>query len=281
MSTIYAFIDWLLPFDWTEFAYMKNALLAVLLITPLFGLVGTMIVNNKMSFFSDALGHSALTGIAIGVLLGMDNYLLSMMGFALLFALGIAAVMRSGVSSADTIISVFSSVGMALGVVLLSASGGFAKYSSYLIGDILTVQPQEIALLLVLLAAVLVLWVLFFNKFLLTSVNADLAASKNIRVDLLQNLFMVLVAVLVTATIKWVGILIINSLLVLPAAAARNLARSMRSYHFWSIGISLFSGVSGLIISYYAGTAAGGTIVLVAAVLFFLSFFFGRRSGKV
>ncbi|MDD4808261.1 MULTISPECIES: metal ABC transporter permease [Caproicibacterium] len=280
MNAIYSFIDTILPFDWTEFVYMKNALLAILLITPLFGLVGTMIVNNKLSFFSDALGHSALTGIAIGVLLGTDNYLLSMMGFALLFALGISAVIGSGTSSADTIISVFASVGMALGIVLLSATGGFAKYSSYLIGDILTVQPQEIALLAVLLAAVILLWILFFNPFLLTSVNADLAASKNIPVRLLQNIFVVLVAVLVTSTIKWVGILLINSLLVLPAAAARNLAHSMRSYHFWSIGISLVSGISGLIISYYTGTATGGTIVLVAAVIFFLSFFIGKRSER-
>lgn len=279
MSAVYSLIDTLLPFEWTEFGYMKNALIAVLIITPLFGLVGTMIVNNKMSFFSDALGHSALTGIAIGVLMGIDNYVISMMGFALLFALCISAVMDSGASSADTIIGVFSSTGLALGVVLLSASGGFAKYSGYLIGDILTVQPEEIGLLLIILAAVVIIWVLFFNRYLLTSINADLAASKGIRVRLMEKIFVVIVAVIVTVTIKWVGILIINSLLVLPAASARNLAKSMRSYHITAILISLFSGVSGLIFSYYWGTAAGGTIVLVAAVLFFLSFFVNRFRG--
>jgi len=164
-------------------------------------------------------------------------------------------------------------------VVLLSASGGFAKYSGYLIGDILTVQPEEIGLLLIILAAVVIIWVLFFNRYLLTSINADLAASKGIRVRLMEKIFVVIVAVIVTVTIKWVGILIINSLLVLPAAAARNLAKSMRSYHITAILISLFSGVSGLIFSYYWGTAAGGTIVLVAAVLFFLSFFVNRFRG--
>ncbi len=280
MSAIYFLIDTILPFEWTEFAYMKNALLAVLLITPLFGLVGTMIVNNKMSFFSDALGHSALTGIAIGVLMGIDNYLISMMGFALLFALCISAVMDSGTSSADTIIGVFSSTGLALGIVLLSASGGFAKYSGYLIGDILTVQPAEIAMLAVILAAVVVIWYLFFNKLMLTSINADLAASKGINTRLTEKLFVVIVAVIVTVSIKWVGVLIINSLLVLPAAAARNLAKSMRSYHFIAVGISLFSGVSGLVASYYTGTAAGGTIVLIAAVIFFFSYFLNRMRAK-
>ena len=277
MEWFYRLVDTLLPFQWTEFGYMKNALLAIILITPLFGLVGTMIVNNKMAFFSDALGHSALTGIAIGVMLGIDNYLISMMGFALLFALGISAVMRKASSSADTIIGVFASTGLALGVVLLSAAGGFAKYSSYLIGDILTVQPEEIGMLGILLLVILIAWVLFFNPFLLTSVNGDLAASKNIPVGVIQQVFMMIVAVLVTVSIKWIGVLIINSLLVLPAAAARNVARSMRSYHGLSVIFSVVSGISGLIISYYAGTAAGGTIVLVAAVIFFVSFFLGRR----
>ena len=280
MDALYGLIDFLLPFEWTEFMFMKNAFLAILLITPLFGLVGTMVVNNRMSFFSDALGHSALTGIAIGVLMGVDNSLLSMLGFALLFALGISAVTGSGISSADTIIGVFSSTGLALGVVLLSASGGFAKYSNYLIGDILTVQPEEIAMLAVLLVVVAAVWALFFNRFLLASLNADLAASKNIREGAVQKVFVVLVAVLVTVSIKWVGVLIINSLLVLPAASARNVARSMRSYHVWSICVSMFSGVSGLILSYYLGTAAGGTIVLVAAAVFFLTFLYGRLVGK-
>ncbi|MGW8115474.1 metal ABC transporter permease [Caproicibacterium sp. NSD3] len=281
MEWFYHLVDTLLPFQWTEFGYMKNALLAIILITPLFGLVGTMIVNNKMAFFSDALGHSALTGIAIGVMLGIDNYLISMMGFALLFALGISAVMRKASSSADTIIGVFAATGLALGVVLLSAAGGFAKYSSYLIGDILTVQPEEIGMLGILLLVILIAWVLFFNPFLLTSVNGDLAASKNIPVGVIQQVFMLIVAVLVTVSIKWVGVLIINSLLVLPAAAARNVARSMRSYHGLSVVFSVISGISGLIISYYAGTAAGGTIVLVAAVIFFVSFFLGRRRMHV
>ena len=280
MSVLYSMIDLLLPFEWTEFAYMKNALLAILLITPLFGLVGVMIVNNKMSFFSDALGHSALTGIAIGVLMGIDNYLISMMGFSLLFALCISAVMNSETSSADTIIGVFSSTGLALGIVLLSASGGFAKYSGYLIGDILTVQPEEIRMLALILVAVVLLWGFFFNKLMLVSMNTDLAASKGIRIRLVEKFFVILVAVIVTVSIKWVGVLIINSLLVLPAAAARNLAKSMRSYHFIAIGISVFSGVSGLIISYYAGTAAGGTIVLVAAVIFFLTYFLNQVRAK-
>lgn len=276
MDLIYSFLDTALPFEWTEFSYMKNAFIAILLITPLFGLVGTMIVNNKMSFFSDALGHSALTGIAVGVLMGIDNYVVSMMGFALLFAICVSSVMDSNISSSDTVIGVFSSTGMALGIVLLSAAGGFAKYTGYLIGDILTVQPNEIKSLFLILIVVVVIWILFFNKLLITSINENLAVSKGIKVKLIKKIFVIVIAVIVTVSIKWVGVLIINSLLVLPAAAARNLAKNTRSYHFISIIISMFSGISGLIISYYTGTAASGTIVIIAAAIFFISYLFNR-----
>lgn len=280
MDAIYSILNNLLPFEWAEFNFMKNALLAVLIITPLFGLTGTMIVNNKMSFFSDALGHSALTGIAIGVMLGIDNYLISMLGFALLFALGISAIIESGTSSSDTIIGVFSSAGVALGIVLLSVNGGFSKYSNYLIGDILAIRPSELAMLLIVFLLVLALWIFAFNRLMTASLNPGLAASKKINVRFYKNLFVILIALIVTVSIKWVGILIINSLLVLPAASARNIARSMRSYHGLSVLFSMASGLSGLILSYYCGTAAGGTIVLVAAAIFFATFFINRMRAR-
>lgn len=273
METIYSILDTILPFEFLSFSFMKNAFIAILLITPLLGLTGTMIVNNKMSFFSDALGHSAMTGIAIGVMIGIDNYIVSMMGFAVIFALCIATIINSSVSSSDTIIGVFSSVGMALGIVILSMNGNFSKYSNYLIGDILSIKPSEIFNLLIVLIFVLVIWALCFNHLMLSSINVDLAYSKGINVKFYKNLFAVLIALIVTVSIKWVGILIINSLLVLPAASARNISKSMKSYHIYSILFSLVSGIAGLIISYYVGTSAGGTIVLISALIFFITFF--------
>ena len=280
MDAVYSFLNSVLPFEWAEFDFMKNALLAVLMITPLFGLTGTMVVNNKMSFFSDALGHSALTGIAVGVMMGIDNYLISMLGFALLFAAAISGIMSSNTSSSDTIIGVFSAVGVALGVVLLSANGGFAKYSNYLIGDILAVSPEELLLLLFVLIGALLFWIFAFNPLMIASLNPDLASSKGVPVKIYQNLFMVVVAFIVTVSIKWVGILIINALLVLPAAAARNVSGGMRSYHGLSVLFAMVSGITGLILSYYLGTSAGGTISLAAAVLFFVTFFVNRVRAR-
>ena len=147
MTLIYNIIETVLPFTFAQFDFMKNALLATLLITPLFALLGTMAVNNKMAFFSDALGHSAFTGIAIGVLLGLKSPTLSMIAFGIFLGLAISRVKSSNTASTDTVISVFSSASVALGIVILSKEGGFAKYSSYLIGDILIVTPTEIIIM--------------------------------------------------------------------------------------------------------------------------------------
>mgnify|MGYP004510870573 FL=1 len=277
MDFIYSLID-MLPFEWVQYNFMKNALIGIILISPLLGLLGTMVVNNKMSFFSDALGHSALTGIAIGVLIGIDNYIVSMMGFAIVFALLISFVMESEVSSSDTIIGVFSSIGISIGIVLLSFSGGFSKYSSYLIGDILSIKRSEINLLFIVLILVIAIWVVAFNKLLLSSINSDLASSKQCNVKFFKNLFMILIAIVVTVSIKWVGVLMINSLLILPAAASRNIAKNMKEYHIFSVLFSLVSGICGLFISFYLGLAAAGTIVIISAFIFFVTFFMNKTN---
>ena len=276
MEMIYSVMENILPFSWVEYTFMKNALIAIILAAPLFGLVGTMIVNNKMSFFSDAMGHCALTGIAIGVMLGVENYAVSMLAFAILFAIGIASIIESDVSSSDTIIGVFSSAGIAVGIVILSANGGFSKYSGYLVGDILSITKNEILLLAIIFLVVISVWIFSFNKLMLASLNADMAKSKRINVKLYKNLFAVLIALIVTVSIKWVGMLIINSLLVLPAAAAKNIVKSMRAYHIVSMLFSLFSGICGLVLSYYMGTSDGATIVLISSIIFFGTFFINR-----
>lgn len=278
METIYNVIETLLPFSWMEYTFMKNALLAILIITPLFGIMGTMIVNNRMAFFSDALGHSALTGIAIGTLFGIADSNLSMVIFAVVFALTLNKIKRRKTVSTDTVISVFSSLSLAIGLMILSRGGNFAKYSAMLVGDILSITAKEIGLLFMIFVITIIFWFLGFNKLHAVGVNESLARSKNINSSLMEDCFSVLTAIIVMFSIKWVGILIINALLILPAAAGRNLAANMREYHLFSIIISLFSGVSGLIISYYSGTATGPTVVIIASVFFFLTLLL--RSGK-
>lgn len=269
MNTIYHFMETLLPFSWMEFDFMKNAFLAILIITPLFGILGTMIVNNRMAFFSEALGHSAFTGIAVGVICGLTNTTISMVIFAIVFALFLNQIKRLNTVSTDTIISVFSSLSTSVGLVILSQGGNFSKYSTLLVGDILSISAKEILLLLGIFVITFVFWALCFNKLHTLSVNSALAKSRGIPVTLIDNLFVIIIALIVMLSIKWVGILIINALLILPAAASRNLATDMREYHLFSVLIAMFSGILGLIVSYYNSTATGPTIVIVASIIFF------------
>lgn len=261
-----------------DYEFMRNALFAILIVTPLFGLIGTMIVNNKMAFFSDALGHSAFTGIAIGMLLGITNHTISMVIFAILFALLLNRINASKMASKDTVISVFSSTAIALGLVILTQNGNYSEISNYLVGDILNILPQEIIGLLIFAIIIIAFWILFFNQLLGISVNSTLAKSKGIHTKIIENLFVALIAIIVMISIKWVGILIINSLLILPAASSRNISKNMRTYHLWAVLFSVISGILGLIISYYQGISTGPTIVLVSSVIYFATFSLRRLS---
>ena len=152
MNVWYAFLN-ALGIRMFEMDFMKNALLAVLLLGPLFGLLSTMIVTGKMSFFSDALGHSGFTGIAISVLCGAVQPIYFAVGLSVLFALLFSFVRSRTSQSADTIIGVFSSTAVALGIFIVTLGGrSFTKFNRYLIGDILSVSPQEIGLFFLLCA---------------------------------------------------------------------------------------------------------------------------------
>lgn len=277
LESLYGFMDFILPFQWVHFDFMKNALIAVLLVTPLFGILGTMVVNNKMAFFADSLGHGAFTGIAIGILIGGISPTWGATIFSILFAIAITLIKNKGNSSTDTIIGVFSSIAIALGLVLMSLGGNMNKFSSYLVGDLLSISPKEILMLVILFIIILLIWTFIFNKLLLVSINSSLAKSRGTNTLLIELLFTITIAVVVTITVNWVGLLIINSLLVLPAAAARNVSKNIRQYHLISVLISLSSGILGLVLSYYLNTVTGATIVLISAIMFFITLIYKQK----
>ena len=279
MSIWYALWD-ALPFSMFHWDFMKNALLAILIMAPLFGLLSTMIVTGKMSFFSDALGHSAFTGIAIGAIFGIAAPTWVAVIFSVVFALAFSYIRSRSDHAADTLIGVFSSTAVALGIFIATFGGGsFTKYNQYLIGDILSVTSFEIIMLALVLLGVAVFWIFASNRMTLTAIYPELASSRGISVKLTQTLFTTAIAVVVTLSISWVGLLILNSLLVLPAACARNIAKNMKQYHLISILVALLSSIAGLCISYYAGASAGASISLVLAVLFLISFLFRKVRG--
>lgn len=272
MSIWYALCD-AVGIELLHWDFIKNAMLAILLIAPLFGLTSTMIVTGKMSFFSDALGHSAFTGIAIGAICGIAGPTWVAVVFAVVFALLFSYVRSRSNQAADTLIGVFSSTAVALGIFIATIGGGsFTKYNKYLIGDILSVTPGEIGILAVVLLLTLIFWAVASNRLTLASVYPQLASSRGIPVHLVNTCFTTAIAIIVTLAISWVGLLILNSLLVLPGAISRNVSKNLRQYHLFSVLAALFSGIAGLCISYYLGASAGAAISLVLALLFLISF---------
>ena len=280
MALWYSLVD-LLPFDWAQpgsMFFMKNALLAVLVISPLFGLLSTMVVESRMSFFSDALGHSAFTGMAIGAICGFNEPTWAAVIFALVFALLFNLVRRRSALASDTVIGVFSSTAVALGIFLSTLGGrSFTKFNNLLIGDILSVEPAKIGLLAVILLLVVLLWCLSFNQLMLSAVHPALADSRGIRVFWQETVFSMAIAVVVTLSMTWVGLLVINSLLVLPAAAARNVARNLWQYHLFSLVGALAAGIAGLMTSYYIGASAGASITLYLELWFAITFLLRKK----
>ena len=277
MELWYSLVE-LLPFDWAapgSMYFMKNALLAVLVISPLFGLLSTMVVTNRMSFFSDALGHSAFTGIAIGTLCGFADPMWMAVLLAAAFALLFTYVRHKSHMASDTVIGVFSSTAVALGIFIATLDGGsFTKFNSILIGDILSVEPAKIGLLAVILLVVILLWLASFNGLMLSSIHPALADSRGVQVFWQEAVFSMAIAVVVTVSMTWVGLLVINSLLVLPAAAGRNLARNMRQFHLISILAAIVAGIAGLMTSYHISSSAGASITLYLALWFAVTFLF-------
>ncbi len=281
MEFWYFLID-LLPFEWAQpgsMYFMKHALLAVLVISPLFGILSTMVVHSHMSFFSDALGHSAFTGMAIGALCGFGEPTWAAVAFAVVFAVLFNLVRRRSHLASDTVIGVFSSTAVALGIFISTLGGrSFTKFNSLLIGDILSVEPAKVGLLALILLLVLVLWAVSFNQLMLSAVHPALANSRGVKVFWQETIFSAAIAVVVTVSMTWVGLMVINSLLVLPAAASRNVARNMWQYHLFSLLGALCAGIAGLMTSYYIGASAGASITLYLALWFMLTFLLRKKS---
>ena len=261
-----------------EYQFMVNGFIAVLLVTPLFGLLSTMVVSNRMAFFSDSLGHGAFTGIAIGTLLGSHSPMISLIIFSIIFALLITYIKNKTRTGTDTVIGVFSSTAIALGLMIMSSGGSFNKFSTYLIGDLLSISKSDLISLGILFIIVLIIWIFLFNQLLILSINQSFARSRGISTIKIESIFAAVLAIIVAMSIQWVGILIINSLLVLPAASARNVTNDVKHYHLVSVSIALVAGLSGLFLAYYLNTAAGATIVVIAAIIYFLTLLFRRKN---
>ncbi len=271
LSFLYAMTGTLIPFPFAEPEFMKRAILAVLFIAPAAAAVGVPLVQFRMAFFSDAIGHSAFTGVALGVVAGIHP-LFTMIAFGLFVAWAITQVRdRTGLSP-DTVVGVFFSTVVALGIAVISARKGLTRnLQAYLYGDLLAISGGEVLWMAALSACVAAFLFFAYNRILLLGLNEAFARSLGVKGRLLETCFALVVALVVTTAIRAVGILLVTALLVVPAAAARNVARGAASAFWISGAVSLVSGLAGIAASYHLDTATGATIVLFTAGFFALT----------
>lgn len=260
------------------YEFVTNALLCAIVIGPLLGAVGTMVVAKRMAFFSQAIGNAALTGVAIGVLIG-ESYTapyVSLFSFCILFGILLNYTRSRTRMSSDVLIGVFLSISLALGASLLlfvSARVNTHILESILFGSILTVNDLDMNVLLVVAVITAAVGLPLYNRMLLASLNPQLAQVRGVNVQAIEYVFILLVTILTVACVKIVGAVLVEALLLIPAATARNLCRSLRSFVWVTMAISTLCCIVGILVpmQWDIPVPSGGAIVLVAAAFFVLS----------
>lgn len=264
-------IGFLLPFEWASHDFMRRALLAIILIGPAAAAMGIHMINFRMSFFSDAISHSAFTGIALGILMSF-NPLLTMVAFGLLIGMIIVRIRKRSKLSIDTIIGVAFSTSVALGIVIISARRGLTKnLHSFIYGDVLAVSEVEILLMFFLSVAVFAFTFWMYNRLVMMAVNEEVAKTKGVNTSLYEYIFSILLTLVVCLSIRVVGILLVTALIIVPAAVGRTLSRNVGELFWFSLLTALVASIVGLILSYYWDSATGATVVLVCAAFFFIA----------
>jgi zinc transport system permease protein len=259
-----------------QYAFFVRGFLAILVLAPLLGGMSHLVVARRLSFFSAALGQAALTGLTIGLLLGepLNGAYGGIFGFCALSALVMVYVKRHAALPTDTLVGVFLSLTLGLGICLLVAVTkrfNIHQVEAVMFGSLLTVTDLDLLLLLVVAVAVSVVLAVIYNQLLLDSLDPAVGAVSGVRSAFVDYLFVLLLTAAIVVSLKVIGALLIEAMVVVPAAAARNLARTTRAYLALSIATALVAGAGGLFVSSRFLVPSGGAVVLAMSVLFFFT----------
>ena len=251
-----------------SYAFMQRALLAGLGVSVTCAILGVFLVLRRDAMIGHGLAHVTFGGVALGLLLSLSPIWVAL-GVAVLSALGILKLKERAGLYGDTAIGIISSLGMALGIFLVSLAGSFnLDLFGYLFGNILAIDAEEVWVAFLLALAVLVTVALFYQEFVFLTFDPESAKVSGVQVRRLDVLMAILTAVTVVVGMKVVGILLISALLVIPAAAALQAARSFKEALALSAALGAISAVSGLVAAYFFNWPPAGTIVLVSGILF-------------
>ena len=276
-----ALISWLV--EPLKYGFMVRGLVAAVLVGIVCAVVGTYVVLRGMAFFGDALAHTILPGVAVGYLVSngaREPLFWWALGTAVLASLGIGAITKNARIKEDTAIGIIFAGMFALGIAIISTVRSYAvDLSHFLFGDVLGATPQSLVWMAIFSGIVLLTVLAFYKEFLTISFDPVLATTLRLRVNRLNNLLLVLIAITVAVAMQTVGVALMVAMLVTPAATAYLLTKRLPSMMALAAGLAAVSGVIGLYISYYLGITSGSAIVLTATLLFLLAFLFAPRGG--
>jgi zinc transport system permease protein len=264
-----------------QYSFVARAIVAVLILAPLLGGISHLVVARRLAFFSTTLGQAALTGLTIGVALGLplDNAFAAVLGFGLLVGVVMVYIRRTVALPPDTVIGVFMALTLGLGVcVLVAATKQFNihQIEAVMFGSLVTVTDRDLILLLVFGTLLVAALVVFYNTLLSDSLSPSITKARGTSTALVDYGFVVLLTIAITLSLKVIGALLVEAMVVVPAAAARNLARDTRGYLGWSIAIAAIAGIAGLLLSVSWRVPTGGAVVLALSVCFFVTLPLGK-----
>ncbi len=273
LDLIYEFIGKAFPFECMQMTFMQQAMLGLLLLAPMSALMGVQVVNFRMAFFADAISHSTFAGVGLGLIFAIDPHF-TMPAFGLLVGLGIMACQRRSSLSSDTVIGVFFSAVIAFGLAVVSRDKNAARnIQLFLYGDILTISDTDIKAMIGLFIILIAFQIFGYNRMLYIGLNTTLAKAHRVKVAFYQYMYAALLSLVVIFSVWAVGVFLVTAMLIVPAAAARNLSKNAGNMAWWAVTISVSSAIIGLLISAqdWARTATGATVVLVSFVWFIIS----------
>ena len=254
------------------YGFMRNAFLAGIMVSIVCGVIGTLVVLNKIVFLSGGIAHAAYGGVGLAFYLGIDP-VIGAISFSLISSLIMGLVQRKTRQRADTLIGVLWAVGMALGVIFINLSPGYKPdLMSYLFGSILAVSKLDIWLMFGVAVLVLILVSLFYKWFLAISFDETFARIRNLPVDLIYMLMITLIGLTVVVAMRVVGLIMIIALLTIPPAIANLFSKSMWKIMLIAAFLSILFTTTGLILSYTLNLTSGATIILLAGAVYIITF---------
>lgn len=264
--------------DIVNYSFLQKALITSIMVGILSGVIGSFIILRGMALMGDAISHAILPGVAISYMLGI-SYFYGAVAMGLVTTLSIGFVSQNSKVKSDTSIGIVFSAFFALGIILLLKAQTAVDLSQILFGNVLSVRSSDMWLTLIIGIIVLLVVILFYKEFLVTTFDPTMSRAYGLKTNLIHYLMMILLTLVTVASLQTVGVILVVAMLITPAATAFLLTKKLKNMIFLSATFGAVSSIIGLYFSFRFNLTTGPVIVLVATLIFLLAFLFAPKKG--